>query len=187
MQNLSEKYKDLKLTIGRKDLPTFHLPRNQRANSDMYKDYETQPVPETQRVEIKRPQSTMDWWKQRTNYNEKPSIVSQREVETKKYYWIKSDDFYMNEKTNDLPAPDPFKRAHKPVLKKRDEDMHWEKPTSIARSRDNSGTRNEQLTSSLRCSTAKQPARYSSTYFDSEPMDEDRLFERIVRQSKRHE
>ena len=60
MQNLSEKYKDLKLTIGRKDLPTFHLPRNQRANSDIYKDYETQPVPATQRVDVKRPQSIVD-------------------------------------------------------------------------------------------------------------------------------
>ena len=127
----------------------------------------------------------MDWWKHRPSYNEKPPIVSQRELENKKCYWVKSDEFYLNEKTNDLPPPDPFKRAHKPVHKKRDEDMHWEKPTSMARSRDNSGTRNEESTGSLRCMTAKQHKRYSATYFENEPGDDDRLFARIVRKSTR--
>ena len=76
--NLAEKYSSVQPTIGRTDLPTFYKARNQRndntIDSDLPKD--NKPPAETQRVEIQRPSTTMDWWKQRSGYNNQPSIVS---------------------------------------------------------------------------------------------------------------
>ena len=49
----------------------------------------------------------------------------------KKHYYIKSDEFYLNEKSNQAPGPDAFKKVHKPIHKKTEMDMNWTKPVSL--------------------------------------------------------
>ena len=57
------------------------------------------------------------------------------------------------------PEPDVFKREHKPIHKKTDNDMHWDKPQSMPLSCEGSMTR-----LAANKSPVTNPVRYSVMY-----------------------